>query len=170
MDKTFENSNIYREFVNPPKGYGNIPFYWWNGDTLDTERIDEQLRMLAEGGVSGVQINFCHYCPEHDPDKTGGGFGKTYVSDPPMFTDKWWDIVNHTFHTAKSLGLGVGISDYTLGWIGNGFFVDSVVYDAGLCATELRFKRVPLRRGDVLPKPENGSLERILLEDGRTDV
>lgn len=126
--------------------------------------------MLAEGGVSGVQINFCHYCPEHDPDKTGGGFGKTYVSDPPMFTDKWWAIVNHTFHTAKSLGLGVGISDYTLGWIGNGFFVDSVVYDAGLCATELRFKRVPLRRGDTLPVSENGSLERILLADGRTDV
>lgn len=170
MDKTFENSSIYSGFVDPPKGYGNVPFYWWNGDTLDTERIDKQLRMLAEGGVSGVQINFCHYCPEHDPDKTGGGFGKTYVSDPPMFTDKWWDIVNHTFHTAKSLGLGVGISDYTLGWIGNGFFVDSVVYDAGLCATELRFKRVPLRRGDVLPKPENGSLERILLADGRTDV
>lgn len=166
MDKAFENSGLYGGFLNPPKGYGNVPFYWWNGDKLDTARIDEQLRMLADGGASGVQINFCHYCPEHDPDKTGGGFGKTYISDPPMFTDAWWNIVNHTFRTAKSLGLGVGISDYTLGWIGNGFFVDSVVYDAGLCATELRFKKVQLRRGDALPKPECGSLERILLSVG----
>ena len=21
-------------FVNPPKGYGDVPFYWWQGDTI----------------------------------------------------------------------------------------------------------------------------------------
>ena len=21
-------------FISPPKGYGEVPFYWWQGDTL----------------------------------------------------------------------------------------------------------------------------------------
>ncbi len=100
----------YSQFLNPPKGYGNVPFYWWNGDRLDKDRLSWQLEKLAENGVSGVQINFAHHCPAHRPDKTGGGFGKTYECDPEAFTDEWWEIVNHVFRKAKSLGMGVGIS------------------------------------------------------------
>ncbi len=149
-DNLSANSGIYLNFVNPPRGYGNIPFYWWNGDVLDTERIDSQLKLLLDGGVSGVQINFCHSCPAHDPKSGGGGFGKTYECTPAMFTDEWWEIVNHTFRTAKNLGLGVGISDYTIGWIGNGFFVDKVVYENGLCATELKCDIKELKEGESL--------------------
>lgn len=25
--------DILPGFINPPEGYGNVPFYWWNGDT-----------------------------------------------------------------------------------------------------------------------------------------
>lgn len=75
-DNLSVSSDIYMNFVNPPRGYGNVPFYWWNGDVLDTERIDSQLKLLSAGGVSGVQINFCHSCPAHDPKLGGGGFGK----------------------------------------------------------------------------------------------
>ena len=81
-DNLSVSSDIYMNFVNPPRGYGNVPFYWWNGDVLDTERIDSQLKLLSAGGVSGVQINFCHSCPAHDPKLGGGGFGKTYECTP----------------------------------------------------------------------------------------
>lgn len=30
--------DIKANFLNPPKGYGNVPFYWWNGDSLNHER------------------------------------------------------------------------------------------------------------------------------------
>ncbi|MBQ1862763.1 MAG: hypothetical protein II149_04525, partial [Clostridia bacterium] len=146
----------YSSFLNPPKGYGNVPFYWWNGDRLDKDRLSWQLEKLAENGVSGVQINFAHHCPAHRPDKTGGGFGKTYECDPEAFTDEWWEIVNHVFRKAKSLGMGVGISDYTIGWIGNGYFIDKVAIDAKLCAEELHCESGKVRKGEkyIFIKPE----------------
>jgi len=138
----------YTDFITPPKGYGNVPFYWWNGGKLDSDRIAWQLDKLAENGVSGVQINFMHHCPEQDPTKAGGGFGKSVECDPPAFTDEWWTIVNKVFRKAKSLGMGVGISDYTLGWIGNGFFVDKVALDAKLCAEELFCEKTEIKAGE----------------------
>jgi len=33
-------------FINPPKGYGEVPFYWWQGDTLTRERLLWQLDQL----------------------------------------------------------------------------------------------------------------------------
>ena len=53
-DNLSTNSGIYLNFVNPPRGYGNVPFYWWNGVVLDTGRIDSQLRLLSAGGVIAV--------------------------------------------------------------------------------------------------------------------
>ncbi|MBQ2720187.1 MAG: hypothetical protein IJF23_01500, partial [Clostridia bacterium] len=135
----------YTDFITPPNGYGNVPFYWWNGGKLDSDRIAWQLDKLAENGVSGVQINLMHHCPEQDPTKVGGGFGKSVECDPPAFTDEWWTIVNKVFRKAKSLGMGVGISDYTLGWIGNGFFVDKVALDAKLCAEELFCEKTEIK-------------------------
>jgi hypothetical protein len=158
----------YRDFINPPKGYGNVPFYWWNGDKLDKNRIEWQLEKLAENGVSGVQINFAHHCPAHRPDKAGGGFGKTYDCDPEAFSDEWWKIVNHVFRKAKSLGMGVGISDYTIGWIGNGYFIDKVAIDAKLCAEELHFIKTEVKKGETYSpdKPDGFISAAALFADG----
>ena len=54
----------YLDFLTPPKGFGNVPFYWWNGERLDLKRIEWQLEKLAENGVSGIQINFMCHCPD----------------------------------------------------------------------------------------------------------
>lgn len=137
---------------------------------LDTGRIDSQLRLLSAGGVSGVQINFCHSCPAHDPESGGGGFGKTYECVPAMFSDEWWTIVNHTFRTAKELGMGVGISDYTIGWIGNGFFVDKVVYENGLCASELKCDIKELKEGESIDRRCGDVLERVIVPFTGEDI
>lgn len=159
----------YSQFLNPPKGYGNVPFYWWNGDRLDENRIAWQLEKLAENGVSGVQINFAHHCPAHRPDKAGGGFGKTYDCDPEAFTDEWWKIVNKVFRKAKSLGMGVGISDYTIGWIGNGYFIDKVALEAKLCAEELFCDGAEVKKGDdyVFEKPDGFISAAAVYKNGR---
>ena len=47
-------------FVHPPKGYGEVPFYWWQGDTLTRERLEWQLNQLQGKGISSLQINYSH--------------------------------------------------------------------------------------------------------------
>ena len=37
-------------FRNPPPGYGQLPFWWWTGDKLDTDRMIGQLRELHKKG------------------------------------------------------------------------------------------------------------------------
>ena len=59
----------YLDFITPPKGYGNVPFYWWNGESLDIDRLEWQLEKLAENGVSGIQINFICHCPDEESEK-----------------------------------------------------------------------------------------------------
>ncbi len=46
-------------FRSPPPGFGEVPFWWWNGDRLDPARLHWQLDRLAGRGVSGVQVNYC---------------------------------------------------------------------------------------------------------------
>lgn len=66
--------NVLPGFKNPPKGYGEISFYWWIGDTLTHERMLSQLDQLKEKGITGLQINYCH------TDKGGVISGLTYPS------------------------------------------------------------------------------------------
>lgn len=58
--------SIRENFVHPPKGYGEVPFFWWNGDTLTHKRLsydmvalDEQTQAVPQsspvsGGSSGT--------------------------------------------------------------------------------------------------------------------
>ena len=76
-------------FVHPPHGYGEVPFYWWLGDTLTKERLTWQLDQLSGRGIVSLQINYA------DSDRDTGGYGighgsgLTYPSDPPLFSDAW---------------------------------------------------------------------------------
>ena len=72
-------------FQNPPKGYGNVPFYWWIGDTLTKERILWQLEQLEGMGITGLQVNYCH------TDTGGASYGLTYPSQPALFSEEWWN-------------------------------------------------------------------------------
>lgn len=61
-----ENPDIRSGFVNPPKGYGNVPFYWWSGDKLDKERLGEQLDILSQSATDGFAVSYIHTDPEVD--------------------------------------------------------------------------------------------------------
>lgn len=39
--------DIKKNFMNPPKGYGEVPFYWWMGDTLTREHLSMHLDLMA---------------------------------------------------------------------------------------------------------------------------
>ena len=40
-------AGLYEDFLNPPREYGEVPFWWWSGDRLDKERIGRQLEQIG---------------------------------------------------------------------------------------------------------------------------
>lgn len=69
------NIDIKENFADPPKGYGNIPFYWWNGDSLNRERLQEQLQILSEASTDGFSVSYIHSHPLVDVKLNSNGYG-----------------------------------------------------------------------------------------------
>jgi hypothetical protein len=108
-------------FVKPPPGFGDVAFHWWLGDKLTKERLQWQIDQLAGKGVSGLQINYAH------DDKGGRTYGLTFPSDPPLFSEAWWELSQWFVAAAKKQGMSVSLSDYTLGTAGQGSYIDEVL-------------------------------------------
>ena len=104
-------------FIDPPKGYGEVPFYWWQGDPLTRERIEWQLDQLEDKSISSLQINYSHL------DSGGVSYGLSNPSEPALFSDEWWDLFRWFAAEAQKRGMTVSLSDYTLG-VGQGFSMD----------------------------------------------
>jgi hypothetical protein len=94
-------------FKQPPPGYGEVPFWWWSGDRLDPERLIGQLEELHRKGVSGVQVNYCHY-------DTPGWL--TDHDEPAIFSDAWWQVYGQVSAACARLDMGIGMSTYTIDW------------------------------------------------------
>jgi hypothetical protein len=107
-------------FKNPPKGYGEVPFYWWQGDTLTKERLLWQLDQLADKKISSLQINYSHL------DYGGLSYGWSNPSKPALFSDAWWNLFKWFSSEARKRGMTVSLSDYTIG-IGQGFSMDEAI-------------------------------------------
>lgn len=107
-------------FQNPPPGFGVVPFFWWLGDPLTQERLSWILEQMDGMGVAGYQINYAH------SDKGGRSFGLTLPSEPPLFSERWWELTGWFMQKAKQQGAGISLSDYTLGF-GQGWCVDEIL-------------------------------------------
>ncbi|MGC8989562.1 MAG: glycosyl hydrolase, partial [Verrucomicrobiia bacterium] len=114
------NLDVLPGFQKPPQGYGIVPFYWWLGDPLTKERLAWQLEQMAGMGVAGYQINYAH------SDKGGRSYGLTLPSEPPLFSDDWWELIGWFMQKAKEQGASISLSDYTLGF-GQGWCVDEIL-------------------------------------------
>ena len=116
-------------FHQPPKGYGNVPFYWWSGDRLTRERLAAQLDILSESATDGFAISYIHTDPKTDTLFNKGGYGlygRTEPGDPAVFSDEWWDIWTWFSGECAKRGVAAGLDDYTVGWIGNGYYPDEI--------------------------------------------
>lgn len=94
-------------FKNPPPGYGEVPYWWWTGGTLDVERMIGQLEQLHAKGISGVQVNYSHY------DSDGW---LTDQDEPRIFSEAWWKVYAKVSEACARLGMGIGMSTYTIDW------------------------------------------------------
>ncbi|GDY11913.1 hypothetical protein LBMAG53_07910 [Planctomycetota bacterium] len=114
------------------------------GDRLDPERMQWQLDRLAGRGVSGVQVNYAH------APHAGGGYGLTYPSDPPIFTEPWWRVWDAAVQACAERGLRIGLSDYTLAWPGNHQWIDKIAADPEFRGAVLEHRRFDLAGGATL--------------------
>ena len=94
-------------FKSPPPGYGEVPYWWWTGDSLDTGRLIAELDELHKKGISGVQVNYSH----HD---TPGWL--TDQDEPPVFSEAWWTVYEKVAQACADRNMGIGLSTYTLDW------------------------------------------------------
>ena len=115
-----QSMDVLPGFRNPPKGYGEVPFYWWQGDTLTRERLLWQLNQLKNKKISSLQINYSHL------DSGGLSYGLSNPSKPALFSDAWWDLFKWFSSEAQKRGMTVSISDYTIG-IGQGYTMDEAI-------------------------------------------
>ncbi|MDQ1318131.1 MAG: hypothetical protein QG588_1788, partial [Candidatus Poribacteria bacterium] len=159
-----ENLDVLWGFVNPPQGYGEVAFYWWLGDPLRKDRIERQLDRLKDKGVCGLQVNYAH------SDKGGRTYGLTYPSEPPLFSEIWWDLFCWFLKQAKKRGMSVSLSDYTLGVAGQGWYIDEILNEnPTVCGATLEHKIEDLEGNSnySLELPENVlSAMAYRLEDG----
>ncbi len=144
--------NHTADFINaltsPDRRYGEVPFYWWNGSELNKERLTQQLTALAEKGLSGVQVNYCHINEGGEDNLTYGGFGRSLEGTPPQFSDEWWEFFAHAAKECERLGMSIGMGDYTIAWIGNGYFTDKVASTDGMWAENMTCRQERLFSGD----------------------
>lgn len=116
-------------FVAPPAGYGNVPFFWLNGDTLRRDRMSDILDTLATSATSGFSVSYIHKNANIDSveHKSGYGmFGHTEPGEPKVFSPAWWEFWNWFSGACADRGMGLGLDDYTVGWYGNGYYPDEV--------------------------------------------
>lgn len=169
-------------FVSPPPGYGEVAFYWWVGDPLTRQRLTWQLDRLAGHHISGLQLNYAH------SDQGGLSWGLSYPSEPPLFSEAWWELFGWFMAEAKKRGMSVSLSDYTLG-VGQGSTFDNAVNAyPQIQGRVLRHERRQFLGGtaaqwdlpktllclaqaadgrviDLLPKVDHGELSHVPAED-----
>lgn len=137
------NIDIKEHFVNPPKGYGNVPFYWWNGDSLKKERLLEQLNTLSDASIDGFSISYVHTHPKVDVEVNANGYGsygKVDPGAPKLFTTDWWNTWNWFSKKCAEKGIGLGLDDYVIGWVKNGYYVDELLADDAFSTYQGRLK------------------------------
>lgn len=144
--------NHTADFINaltsPDRRYGEVPFYWWNGGALDKDRLTKQLKELSKKGLAGVQVNYCHINKGGENDLPYGGHGKSLEGLPEQFSDEWWEFFSYAARECEKLGMSIGMGDYTIAWIGNGYFTDTIANMPDMNATNLTCEQKMLFSGD----------------------
>ncbi len=85
------------------------------------ERLSWELDQLKDRHITALQFNYAH------SDKGGQKFGLTYPSEPPLFSESWWELFGWFRKEARKQGMAVSLSDYTLGWPGQGWYFDEIL-------------------------------------------
>lgn len=169
------DTDVVSGFSKPPKGYGNVPFYWWSGDRLNKERLKEQLDILSESATDGFAVSYIHTDPSVDTLFNKGGyglFGRTSPGEPAVFSEDWWEIWNWFSGECARRGLGAGLDDYTVGWVGNGYYPDELDTMSVFKGYQgkLKIETIPVKKGEILRHPLPEHFLSAVAWPGKTDL
>lgn len=146
--------DIKAGFADPPRGYGNVPFYWWNGDSLNIDRLRYELDLMADASTDGFSVSYNHTHPKVEKEENAAGYGGAGVAEygePRAFSDEWWKIWNEFSALCADKGIGVGMDDYVFLWPGNHDIMDEVLHDEGVSGYQGRLKLTTVSKGSSLP-------------------
>ncbi|MBQ9945266.1 MAG: hypothetical protein IJO68_01930 [Clostridia bacterium] len=145
---TDHTADFINSLTSPDRRFGEVPFYWWNGDPLDKKRLTSQLEELSDKGIAGVQINYAHLNKGGEDSLPYGGHGKSIPGTPEQFSEEWWEFFSYAAKECERLGMSIGMGDYTIAWIGNGYFTDKIANDPAMNAKNLSCEKKRLFSGD----------------------
>ncbi len=127
----------YDSFVNPPSEYGEVSFFWWQGDPVTREKLTWILDQLEAHHICGLQINYAH------GDSGGRTYGLTMPSQPHPLSDEWWELVTWFEREASRRGMAISLSDYTLSTPGQQSYTDEVISEHPEFAGQLLIRPRP---------------------------
>ena len=93
---------LLHQFRNPPSDYGPIDCWWWEAGHLDREKMRWQLEEMKEKGVAGTW-----FYPRFV-------YGQPLSSDPPYWTEEWWDFTKFSVEEHRRLDMLAWFSDWTV--------------------------------------------------------
>ena len=111
----------YGTFMNPPASYGEVAFFWWQGDAVTREKLTWILDQLEGHHFCGLQINYAH------GDSGGRIYGLTMPSKPHPLSEEWWELVKWFEGEARRRGMSISLSDYTLSTPGQQSYTDELL-------------------------------------------
>lgn len=147
-------SDLKAAFADPPRGYGNVPFYWWTGDSLNIDRLKEQLEILSHASTDGLCVSYNHTHDKVDVELNAAGHGpcgRVSGGEPRVMSEEWWKIWNEFSALCAEKGVGLGMDDYVIAWSKNGEFIDSILAKPGISGYQGRLKVVRTGRKDTAP-------------------
>lgn len=150
-------------FANPPKGYGNVPFYWWTGDPLDIDRMKEQLDILSEASTDGLCVSYNHTDARVDIELNAAGHGNCGVvcgGEPRVMSEEWFEIWNEYSAECAKKGVGIGMDDYVLAWPRNHDFMDEIILSPGIREYQGQLKTVKVPSKEKKPQNALAVLEK----------
>ena len=107
---TFSRKALLHKFRDPASKYGPIDCWWWEAAHLSKEKITLQLEELKAKGLAGTW-----FYPRFVR-------GEPLQSDPPYWTERWWEFTSFSMQEHRRLGLIAWVSD----WTGNELFQDKL--------------------------------------------
>jgi len=145
------NIDVLPGFKDPPPGYGEVPFWWWSGDTLNTDRLISQIRELHKKGISGVQVNYSHL------DTPGW---MTDQDKPEIFSEDWWKVYSKVSKECARLNMGIGLSTYTIDWPRG---APNLFYK--LFYSKPHLNAIEIQTGEIIMAGTGEEIEKIIPED-----
>lgn len=158
-------NNLFTNFQSPPEGYGEVPFYWWQADTLTKERLIWQLDLLSQKKITSLQINY-----SHTDDRKGYFWGSSLKSQPAQFSEEWWKLFGWFMEEAAKRNMTVSVSDYTLG-LGQGYALDEVrSLHPDIVASKLVFEELKVTDGTLSVGIKDGLISAMAYRKDNPEI